>query len=182
MSLTWHVSAFLFSHLQVVTFRIFCCTFDIVFKYEILYSSYLLNNILKIFVICCIFTTEILNSSFIGTQELFGRNWIRLSQFIGTKSSHQVKSYIRSHLRHLGPANENCSQVSFSRESGICSSGVLGFTELIDDMQIPASMEEVCLVLFRLHSMLTCGTRGQLYYISFERSARIFIFRVNFTP
>jgi hypothetical protein len=71
---------------------------------------------------------------------------MRLSQFIGTKSSHQVKSYIRCHLRHSGPANENCSQVSLSRESGICSTGALGFTELIDDMQIPASMEEVCML------------------------------------
>lgn len=128
-----------------------------------------------------LYISEILNSSFIGTQELFGRNWIRLSQFIGTKSTHQVKSYIRSHLRHLGAANENCSQVSFSRESGICSSGVLGFTELIDDMQIPASMEEVCMVLFRLCSMLTC-TRRRIYYINFERNARVFIFSVNFTP
>ena len=78
-----------------------------------------------------------------------------------------MKNYIRSHLRHLGAANENCSQVSFSRESGICSSGVLGFTELIDDMQIPASMEEVCMVLFRLCSMLGCGTRRRVYYINF---------------
>jgi len=128
-----------------------------------------------------LYISEILNGSFIDTQELFGRNWIRLSQFIGTKSSHQVKSYIRSHLRHLGVANENCSQVSFSRESGICSSGVLGFTELIDDMQIPASMEEVCMMLFRLCSMLTC-TRRRIYYIGFERNARIFVGSVNFTP
>lgn len=127
-----------------------------------------------------LYMSEILNISCIGTQELFGHNWIRLSQFIGTKSSHQVKSYIRSHLRHLGAANENCSQVSFSRESGICGSGVLGFTELIDDMQIPASMEEVCMVLF-ICSMLTCGTMRKIYYINFERNARIFIFSVNFT-
>lgn len=123
-----------------------------------------------------------MNSSFICTQELFGRNWIRLSQFIGTKSSHQVKSYVRSYLHHLGAANENCSQVSFSRESGISSSGVLGFTELIDDMQIPASMEEVCMMFSRLYSMLTCGTRRRIYYINFERNVRIFIFSVNFTP
>jgi hypothetical protein len=103
-------------------------------------------------------TTGILKSSFIGTQELFGRNWIRLSQFVGTKSSHQVKSYVRSHIRHLGPANENCSQVPFSRESGICSTGVLGFTELIDDMQIPASMEEVCIVfMFCLIGVCYCN-------------------------
>ena len=68
-----------------------------------------------------------------------------------------MKNYVRSHLRQLGPANENFSQVSFTRESGICSTGVSGFTELIDDMQIPASMEEVCMLLFRLRSMITCG-------------------------
>lgn len=34
-----HVSVFPFSHLQVVNFRIFCYTNDIVFKYEILYLN-----------------------------------------------------------------------------------------------------------------------------------------------
>ncbi|PNF26239.1 hypothetical protein B7P43_G02679 [Cryptotermes secundus] len=79
--------------------------------------------------------------------DLFGHSWGRLSQFIGTKSSHQVKTYVRSHLHHFGPADENGAQASFSSGSGCCSAGAVGFTELIDDMQIPASMEEVIAVV-----------------------------------
>ncbi|XP_021925301.1 histone H2A deubiquitinase MYSM1-like isoform X2 [Zootermopsis nevadensis] len=80
--------------------------------------------------------------------DLFGHSWVRLSQFIGTKSSHQVKTYVRSHLHRFGGlANDKYAQTSFSSESGHCSTGILGFTELIDDMQIPASMEEVIAVV-----------------------------------
>jgi hypothetical protein len=62
-----------------------------------------------------------------------------------------VKTYVRSHLHRFGgPADDKCVQASFSSESGHCIAGVLGFTELIDDMQIPASMEEVCMLLFLL--------------------------------
>jgi hypothetical protein len=92
-----------------------------------------------------------LNSLFIDAQDLFGCSWVHLSQFIGTKSSHQVKTYVHSHLHHfVGPADDKCAQTSFSSETGHCSVGVLGFTELIDDIQIPASMEEVCMLLFLL--------------------------------
>lgn len=62
-----------------------------------------------------------------------------------------MKTYVRFHRHRFGgPADDNCGQASFSVESGHCSDGVSGFTELIDDMQIPASMEEVCMLLFLL--------------------------------
>lgn len=105
-----------------------------------------------IYLICCILVTEILNSSFIDIQDLFGHSWGRLSQFIGTKSSHQVKTYVRSHLHHFGAADENGAQASFSSGSGCCNAGALGFTELIDDMQIPASMEEVCMHFYSYYA------------------------------
>ncbi|XP_069674702.1 histone H2A deubiquitinase MYSM1-like [Periplaneta americana] len=79
--------------------------------------------------------------------DLFGRSWVRLAQFIGTKSSQQVKSYVRSHHNHFGSSEDSCTQTPFSNESGRCNSGVFSFTELIDDMQIPASMEEVIAVV-----------------------------------
>jgi hypothetical protein len=70
-----------------------------------------------------------------------------------------VKTYVRSHLHHFGPADENGAQTSLSSGSGCCSAGALGFTELIDDMQIPASIEEVCVLLFILCYTMTYITK-----------------------
>lgn len=129
-----------------------------------------------IYLICCILITEILNSSFIDTQDLFGHSWVRLSQFIGTKSSHQVKTYIRSHLHHFGPADENGAQASFSSGSGCCSAGALGFTELIDDMQIPASMEEVCVCFYSYYATQCHALPGKrICHVIIQRNARIFV-------
>ncbi|XP_066992646.2 histone H2A deubiquitinase MYSM1 [Anabrus simplex] len=60
---------------------------------------------------------------------LFGRNWESLSQFLGNKTSQEVRRYM-------------FSQNNF-QEPLISDSGALSFAELIDDTQIPASMEEV---------------------------------------
>nr|CAD7194149.1 unnamed protein product [Timema douglasi] len=75
--------------------------------------------------------------------ELFGRSWVRLAQFIGSKTSQQVKSYMRTqHNSLLEKAN-----LSFSIDSGHCESESYSFSELINDMEIPASMEEVIAVV-----------------------------------
>nr|CAD7260363.1 unnamed protein product [Timema shepardi] len=75
--------------------------------------------------------------------ELFGRSWVRLAQFIGSKTSQQVKSYMRTqHNSQLEKAN-----LSFSIDSGHCESESYSFSELINDMEIPASMEEVIAVV-----------------------------------
>ncbi|XP_054276541.1 histone H2A deubiquitinase MYSM1-like [Macrosteles quadrilineatus] len=76
--------------------------------------------------------------------ELFGRSYSRLSQYIGTKSSSQVKSYM-SHQKSLGLGWIGKNSVSSS------TVGVDGmdfnFTEIIHDIEIPASMEEVIAVV-----------------------------------
>ncbi|GLH08230.1 Histone H2A deubiquitinase MYSM1 [Gryllus bimaculatus] len=71
--------------------------------------------------------------------EIFGHSWTQLAQFIGTKTTHQVKNYVTSQNIHFGQTAENFNFDS----SNHGNSEVFNFSELIDDMQIPASMEEV---------------------------------------
>ncbi|CAH0389186.1 unnamed protein product [Bemisia tabaci] len=71
--------------------------------------------------------------------ELFGRSWIRLSQYIGSKTSSQIKAYVLSMEQNTGHntaavMNPTSSYIDFTE---------LGETEIINEMQIPASMEEV---------------------------------------
>ncbi|XP_034240908.1 histone H2A deubiquitinase MYSM1-like [Thrips palmi] len=83
--------------------------------------------------------------------ELFGRSWSRLSQFIGTKTPHQIKSYMK--LARPSSESETLSVSISSSVDGnvqaptISSGNNISYTELIDDLQIPASMEEVIAVV-----------------------------------
>lgn len=83
--------------------------------------------------------------------ELFGRSWSRLSQFIGTKTPHQIKSYLK--LNRPSSESEALSiSVSSSVDGNIPTATIsnehnISYTELIDDLQIPASMEEVIAVV-----------------------------------
>lgn len=71
-------------------------------------------------------------------QELFGRSYSRLAQYIGSKTSSQVKSYVKT-MGLFGWSGKSSMSTSSFGIDGVD----LNFTELIDDMEIPASMEEV---------------------------------------
>ncbi|KAE8742925.1 hypothetical protein FOCC_FOCC011477 [Frankliniella occidentalis] len=84
--------------------------------------------------------------------ELFGRSWSRLSQFIGTKTAYQIKSYLK--LARPSSESETLSvSISSSTDGNLHNPTVsagnsnISYTELIDDLQIPASMEEVIAVV-----------------------------------
>ncbi|KAK7863825.1 hypothetical protein R5R35_003313 [Gryllus longicercus] len=82
--------------------------------------------------------------------EIFGHSWTQLAQFIGTKTTHQVKNYVTSQNIHFGQTAENFHFDS----SNHGNSEVFNFSELIDDMQIPASMEEVIAVVSTAQSTI----------------------------
>ncbi|KAG8291984.1 Myb-like, SWIRM and MPN domains 1 [Homalodisca vitripennis] len=73
--------------------------------------------------------------------ELFGRSWSRLAQYIGTKNSGQVKSYVKT----MGVCGT--SRISVATPSFGIDSIDYNVTELIHDMEIPASIEEVIAVV-----------------------------------
>lgn len=92
-----------------------------------------------------------------------------------------MKTYVRSHLHHFGPADENGAQASFASGSGCCSGGALGFTELIDDMQIPASMEEVCVRFYSYYATQCQALLGErMCHVNIQRNTRIFSFNMHF--
>ncbi|KAJ1532347.1 hypothetical protein ONE63_000951 [Megalurothrips usitatus] len=84
--------------------------------------------------------------------ELFGRSWSRLAQFIGTKTAHQIKNYLK--LARPSSESEALSiSVSSSTDGSVpvpatsTNETNISYSELIDDLQIPASMEEVIAVV-----------------------------------
>lgn len=73
-----------------------------------------------------------------------------MAQFIGTKTAHQIRNY----LKRVGPNSESETlsvSISSSTDGNVTIPSVsennISYTELIDDLQIPASMEEVCKLL-----------------------------------
>ncbi|RZF32008.1 hypothetical protein LSTR_LSTR007086 [Laodelphax striatellus] len=75
--------------------------------------------------------------------ELFGRSWSRLAQYIGSKTSQQVRARVKSGGGGGGllagissPELSTCAVLDNQLSTIDCG-------ELIDDMQIPASIEEV---------------------------------------
>ncbi|KAK5644658.1 hypothetical protein RI129_005958 [Pyrocoelia pectoralis] len=75
--------------------------------------------------------------------EIFGKSSTRLSQFIGTKTANEVKYYLK-HFYTESPLHGHDGQVVI--EETIVSSDNLNFSdtsEVLDDFEIPASIEEV---------------------------------------
>lgn len=70
-----------------------------------------------------------------------------MAQYIGTKTAHQIKSYVK--LARPSSESETLSvSISSSTDGNVSipaasSETNISYTELIDDLQIPASMEEV---------------------------------------
>ncbi|XP_046407577.1 histone H2A deubiquitinase MYSM1-like [Ischnura elegans] len=78
--------------------------------------------------------------------EMFGKSWNKIAQFIGTKTGTQVKNYVkweRNSRSDESIVTEVNSSSNFDQQTG----EVFSFSEIIDDMQIPASMEEVIAVV-----------------------------------
>lgn len=88
-------------------------------------------------------------------QEMFGKSWMRIAQFIGTKTSYQVKAY----------AKANCVKNIPHLDEGVMkyneSARVFTSSEIIDDMQIPASMEEVIAVVTTAQPTITVTTSSK---------------------
>ncbi|XP_065343263.1 histone H2A deubiquitinase MYSM1-like isoform X2 [Cloeon dipterum] len=85
--------------------------------------------------------------------ELFGRSWTRVSQFVGTKTPLQVRSQAAimglSEAFRVSESSEHEEEVIESTSLDVESKTTPSFTytELYDDMAIPASMEEVISVV-----------------------------------
>jgi len=100
-------------------------------------------------------STSIPLSSLFILQELFGQSWTRVSQFVGTKTPLQVKSQARlmginCDLRVSESSEleeEIITTTTPSLEVDQKTTTNFNYTELYDDMAIPASMEEVIAVV-----------------------------------
>ncbi|XP_071444379.1 histone H2A deubiquitinase MYSM1-like [Hetaerina americana] len=78
-------------------------------------------------------------------MEMFGKSWNKIAQLIGTKTGSQVKNYVKWDRRSRSDESivTEVNASNFDQQTG----EVFSFSEIIDDMQIPASMEEVIAVV-----------------------------------
>ncbi|KAK4875298.1 hypothetical protein RN001_011720 [Aquatica leii] len=83
--------------------------------------------------------------------EIFGRSNARLAQFIGTKSTAEVKHFLKHYFVNNGTSLQlECDDQTVIEETIVTSDSVLEISaenEILHDSQIPASIEEVIAVV-----------------------------------
>ncbi|KRT83877.1 hypothetical protein AMK59_3482 [Oryctes borbonicus] len=77
--------------------------------------------------------------------EIFGKSNVRLSQFIGSKTPSEIKYYLKNFYSDVSASNYEVFN-DFIQETVVSSDSVTN-TEVLDETEIPASIEEVIAVV-----------------------------------